>query len=196
MNQPVITLASASPRRAELLAQLCVPHLCMPATIDETAHPGEPPSRYVARMAHEKCKKIIELSDELPVLGSDTIVVCENVILGKPADQADHQAMMRHLSDKKHQVITAIELQDGERRWQASSTSIVTFRALDDVEIAHYWATGEPHDKAGGYAIQGLGAQFVQHLNGSYSGVMGLPLFETANLLRACQVSIGHAGKN
>lgn len=191
MNQQLIILASASPRRTELLDQIAVRHRTQPALIDETVLPNETPEDYVARMAQEKCQKIAEIADDLPVLGSDTVVVCDARILGKPADEVDHQRMMRLLSGRTHQVMTAVALQTQERRESAMSLSEVEFRQLELAEIAAYWRSGEPRDKAGGYAIQGLAAEFISSLRGSYSGVMGLPLYETAQMLHSFNIRFG-----
>jgi len=181
-----VFLASRSPRRSALLAQIGVRFAVVSVDIDETRRPGEHPEDYVLRLALEKARAArAGLPDhELrPVLGADTAVVVGERILGKPGGADEALAMLRVLSGRAHRVLTAIALigPDGERSDLCESR--VTFRSLDDAEIRHYWASGEPQDKAGGYGIQGLGALFVVGLNGSYSGVMGLPLFETGRLL-------------
>jgi septum formation protein len=185
-GQPSIYLASRSPRRRELLKQIGVVYCLIDVAIDERKQPFESPEQYVRRIAEEKAKvgadKMI-LDETLPVLAADTCVVIHGAILGKPRDREQGIGMLRQLSNNTHEVYTAVTLgvQSFETRL---SISHVSFRALNDVEIAAYWETGEPADKAGGYAIQGIGAQFIQRLEGSFSGVMGLPLYETAELLR------------
>jgi septum formation protein len=177
-----IILASASPRRKELLDQIRVQYKVYPVDIDETPLPDELPLDYVQRLAAEKsaaCK--VQLNTELPVLAADTAVILGRVILGKPKDQADAEAMLTQLSGKTHQVYSAVSLR-GRVHSQAVSMTEVTFRCLTEREILDYWHSGEPVDKAGGYAIQGMGGVFVESIKGSFSGVVGLPLFETAEL--------------
>ncbi len=187
-----IILASASPRRSELLRQIGVPHVTFPADIDETPLPGEAPADYASRLAAEKSAAVFALrGGDLPVLAADTCVALEREIFGKPEDAAHARAMLRALSGRTHRVYTAVSLR-GERHGQALSVSEVSFRALSEAEIDAYWRSGEPVDKAGGYAIQGLASIFIQSLNGSFSGVMGLPLFETAQLLLAHNIHIFH----
>jgi len=180
-----IYLASGSPRRRELLAQLGLSFELLVSDIDEALRPGEPADAYVRRMAHDKSRAALERlpARRAPVLGADTVVVADQHILGKPADQIEAAQMLRRLSGRNHDVLTAVAISDDERKVIAVSRTVVTFRSLSDEEIDGYWATGEPCDKAGGYAIQGLGAIFIEAIEGSYSGVMGLPLFETAHLL-------------
>jgi septum formation protein len=185
---PVLRLASVSPRRRELLTQIGVPHLVTGAHIDESVHPGERPHDYVQRMARTKAQTVWEQDLSLPVLGADTTVVLDGKVFGKPADQADAARMLGLLSGRTHEVLTAIALASKEGLEMRVSVSAVRFRSLTADEIAAYWETGEPRDKAGAYAIQGLGAVFVESLTGSFSGVMGLPLFETSELLRAANV--------
>jgi septum formation protein len=185
---PVLRLASVSPRRRELLAQIGVPHLVTGAHIDESPHPGERPHDYVQRMARTKAQTVWEQDLSLPVLGADTTVVLDGKVFGKPVDRADALHMLGLLSGRTHDVLTAVALVSGEGVSMRVSVSAVRFRALAADEIAAYWETGEPHDKAGAYAIQGLGAVFVESLTGSFSGVMGLPLFETSELLREAGV--------
>ncbi len=179
----MLILASQSPRRAELLRQIGVTFRALPAHIDETPLAGESPADYVTRMAVEKARAIHALHPKAPVLGSDTAVILDGRILGKPADRSDGIAMLRALGGREHQVLTAVALAHGPVE-RALSESRVRFRAIDADEAARYWDSGEPADKAGGYAIQGLGAVFVERIEGSYSGIMGLSLFETAQLLR------------
>lgn len=186
---PVLCLASVSPRRRELLAQIGVPHRVTGADIDETVRRGEAPRDYVARLAREKALTVRRRGEILPVLAADTTVVLDEVIYGKPADASDAVRMLQALSGRTHEVLTAVALASAEGVAVRLSASSVRFRALSREECDAYWLTGEPRDKAGGYAIQGLGAVFVEALSGSYSGVMGLPLYETAELIRAAGVS-------
>ena len=179
-------LASASPRRRELLAQIGVPFVTLIASIDETALPGEPAERYVERLAREKALAgLAALSDPAGavVLGADTAVVLDGRILGKPADRAECLATLVALSGREHQVLTAVALASAQRIESRVVASRVRFRPLRAGEAEAYWATGEPCDKAGSYGIQGLAAVFVSQLEGSYSAVVGLPLCETAQLL-------------
>lgn len=185
---PVIRLASASPRRRELLMQIGVPHVVTGAHIDETEHPGEPPRDYVQRMARTKALAIWSQDASLPVLAADTTVVLDGVIFGKPRDRDDALRMLAVLSGRTHEVLTAVALATRSGVAMRLNESRVTFRALTADERAAYWDTGEPQDKAGAYAVQGRAAIFIESLAGSYSGVMGLPLFETAQLLRAAQI--------
>lgn len=180
---PQIILASASPRRSELLTQIGIRHAIRAVDIDETPWPHESPLAYVERVAAEKSAACWALLDEdLPVLAADTSVVCEGRILGKPENRDHAIEMLSQLSGRSHQVYSAISLR-GNRHWQRVNVSEVTFRTLSREEIVAYWHTGEPGDKAGGYAIQGLASIFIESISGSFSGVMGLPLFETAQLL-------------
>ncbi len=185
-----IILASASPRRRELLAQINVTPIIHPVDLDETILPDEKPLEYVQRLAAEKsalCASALNtkcaiLNTSLPILAADTAVVLDDWIMGKPKNQEDGIAMLTHLSGRTHQVYTALSLR-GKQHWQAVSVTEVSFRNLTESEIVAYWHTGEPEGKAGSYAIQGLGSLFVESITGSHSGVMGLPLFETAQLL-------------
>ena len=178
-----IILASASPRRKELLDQIKVIYQVHPVDLDETPLPNEKPLEYVQRLAAEKSAACVtRLKTDLPVLAADTAVILGDIIMGKPKDQADAVAMLSQLSGKTHQVYSAISLRGYEHN-QAVSITEVTFRHLTRQEILAYWLTGEPLDKAGSYAIQGRGGMFVESIVGSFSGVVGLPLFETAQLL-------------
>lgn len=192
LTRPIITLASGSPRRAELLQQIGVSFLQRPVDLDETPLAGEAPFDYVQRLALAKARVGWQRSqssgDNLPVLGADTSVVLNNRIMGKPADVGEAVAMLGALSGNTHQVLTAISLVNAEQQLTAMVASDVTFRQLDGEEILAYWQTGEPADKAGSYAIQGLGAVFVSQLRGSYSAVVGLPLLETWQLLKKMDV--------
>jgi septum formation protein len=184
----VLRLASASPRRRELLAQIGVPHVIDVADVDESAHDGEPITTYVERVARAKAAAVWQRHQDLPVLGADTTVVLDGVSLGKPRDRAHGLAMLAALAGREHRVLTAVALMTRAGLRCVTNASTVRLRSISEQERACYWETGEPHDKAGGYAIQGLGAIFIEALQGSYSGVMGLPLFETAQLLAAAQV--------
>lgn len=177
-----LCLASASPRRRELLAGIGVGVEVRPVDIDETPRLGERPEAYVTRLAREKATAGARLS-ALPVLGSDTAVVCDGRILGKPADRDEAAGMLRLLSARWHEVLTAVAVTGPAGLLDVCVATRVCMRAIDDEEMAAYWATGEPADKAGAYAIQGLAAIFVERIEGSHSAVVGLPLFETAQLL-------------
>lgn len=179
-------LASASPRRRELLAQIAVPCVTQIASIDETPLPAEPAAVYVERLALEKARAGLRALGERAdavVLGADTAVVLDGRILGKPADFVESREMLLSLSGRSHQVMTAVALVGAGRESSRVVTSEVSFRTLGEAEIAAYWASGEPCDKAGSYGIQGLAAVFVNHMQGSYSAVVGLPLCETAEML-------------
>jgi len=187
-----IYLASQSPRRRELLRQIGVSFELLPVDIDETPLAGETPETCVQRLALEKArvgKAQLAADRPLPVMGADTLVVCGDSVLGKPSDRGAAIGMLQALSGRTHRVITAVALA-GEHEAACLSTSHVTFRTLTRRECEAYWETGEPRDKAGAYAIQGLAALFVTRLEGSYSGVMGLPLQETAGLLREFGVTL------
>ncbi len=192
MSYVAIVLASASARRSQLLDQIGVAHACVAADLDESQHPGEEPVAYVQRLAREKAGAVVARQGgrpQQPVLAADTTVVLDGRIYGKPADEAECIAMLSALAGRTHEVLTAIALAHGGRLHEALSASRVTFRAIGTEECRRYWASGEPAGKAGGYAIQGLGAVFVSRLDGSFSGVMGLPLHETAALLDAAGVA-------
>ena len=182
-------LASGSPRRRELLTQIGVPFRVVSVSIDETPLPDEHPAAYVERLAREKAlagREQLRASTASAagcVMGADTAVVLDDQILGKPVDEADALSMLMALSGREHEVLTAIAIIEAERCETRVVRSRVSFRTISQQEAAHYWASGEPQDKAGGYAIQGLAAVFVAGLNGSYSGVVGLPVCETAELL-------------
>jgi septum formation protein len=185
-TRPFIVLASASPRRSELLRQVGIAHEVRPVEVDETARPGEAPAEYVLRLAEEKaqaCWSRLHAADRAPVLAADTTVALEGEIFGKPADRDEAVAMLSRLSGRTHQVHTAVAVIHAGGAAARVSTSSVTMRAITPSEMDWYWSTGEPADKAGGYAVQGRAAVFISHLSGSYSGVMGLPLCETWELL-------------
>ena len=185
---PLLCLASASPRRRELLEQIGVAHVVSGADIDETVRPGEAAADYVVRMACAKARAVRARGTPLPVLAADTTVVIDGLILAKPRDRAEGLAMLGRLSGRTHQVLTAVALASLTGIAFRLSASEVRLRAVTSEECAAYWETGEPRDKAGGYAIQGRGALFIEYLSGSYSGVMGLPLYETGQLLAAAGV--------
>ncbi len=185
---PLLTLASVSPRRRALLGQIGVAHLVSAADIDETVRPGEAAGDYVVRMACAKARAVRERGGELPVLAADTAVVIDGMILGKPAGRAEGIAMLGRLAGRTHRVLTAVALATTAGIAFRVSASEVRLRPVTPAECAAYWESGEPRDKAGGYAIQGAGALFIEHLSGSYSGVMGLPLYETGLLLAAAGI--------
>jgi septum formation protein len=186
MAHDTFYLASASPRRRELLDQIGVRYEARPVEVDESRQPREAPRDYVTRLARAKAEtawNLFEPDTVRAVLAADTAVVLGDLILGKPRDRADALAMLGKLSGRAHEVLTAVALRTARGLESRVSASRVTLRALEAGEIERYWDTGEPRDKAGAYAIQGRAAMFVESLEGSYSGVMGLPLFETAELL-------------
>jgi septum formation protein len=191
---PLLCLASASPRRTQLLAQLGVAHRVAVADVDEALLPGERAADYVLRMARAKALAVRARDATLPVLAADTTVVIEGQVCGKPRDAADALAMLGRLSGRTHQVLTAVALAGAAGVGLRLSASEVRFRALSRAECQAYWDSGEPRDKAGGYAVQGRAAAFIEHLSGSYSGVMGLPLYETAQLLAAAGIALWPAG--
>lgn len=179
-------LASASPRRREILERMGVVFEIVTQTTDEEVLPEEAPEVFAIRLALEKARSGLAHRPHgatAPVLGADTAVVMDEQILGKPADRSEALAMLERLSGQTHRVLTGVALVDGERELTRLSLSMVTFRAIPPTEQAAYWASGESLGKAGGYAIQGAGGVFVEQLEGSYSGVMGLPMFETHDLL-------------
>jgi septum formation protein len=184
--RPDIYLASASPRRRELLEQIGVRHVRVESGIEEILKPGESPEVFVLRLALEKARagwRHLEERPRCPVLGADTVVVFGSQVLGKPATFEQGVAMLERLSGQTHRVLTGIALVQDEREATRLSVSHVTFRKLSRDECEVYWHSGEGWDKAGGYAVQGRAAVFIEHLEGSYTGVMGLPLFETAQLM-------------
>ena len=196
MTAPVVYLASKSPRREELLRQLGVDFSAIRVReapgrdrdVDEGARDAEPPLHYVERIARTKAavgwQRVLQRGLEpRPVLGADTEVVLDGIIFGKPKDAADAGRMLTRLSGRTHQVLTAVALCWEQQMAAEISTSSVTFREIAPDEIERYIATGEPFDKAGAYAVQGRAASFVSRIEGSYSGVMGLPLYETAQAL-------------
>lgn len=185
----MIYLASNSPRRRELLQQIGVPFEQLSVEIDETKRDAETPEQYVVRMATEKATAGRSLaSAPFAVLSADTSVVLDEDCLGKPENEAHALHMLRRLSGREHRVMSAVAIDYSGKLMSRLSTTLVTFKPLSDEEISNYWRTGEPHDKAGAYAIQGKAAVFVERISGSYSGVVGLPLFETEQLLRELSI--------
>lgn len=188
---PQFYLASRSPRRQELLLQLGLRFETLPADIPELPQPGEPAADYALRMARDKARAAqLRAPLALPVLGADTDVVLDGRILGKPADRDDALRMLAALADREHEVYSAVAVVLGERLESALSVTRVQFGPIPPGLAVAYWASGEPADKAGAYGIQGLGAQFVRGIQGSYSGVVGLPLYETVTLLREFGIDI------
>jgi septum formation protein len=186
MSKPLIFLASASPRRRELLAQIGIGHEARAVDVDESERSGESPTEYVRRLAALKATTLwsqLPADERKPVLAADTTVVLDGRIFGKPSSPQSLRDMLGRLSARTHQVHTAVALMCTAGLAARLSSSEVTFRELSTAEIDRYWATGEPADKAGGYAVQGRAAVFVSRLAGSYSGVVGLPLYETWELL-------------
>ncbi|MCH2323579.1 MAG: Maf family nucleotide pyrophosphatase [Pseudomonadales bacterium] len=185
MSSSLLILASASPRREKLLRQLGVNFVSEPQDIIEEKRIDESPEKFVKRMAEEKASSAFGKRKEkdIVVVASDTIVVCDKRVLGKPKDKSDGIKMLLTLSNKTHRVLSAVTVANTLRYKSTVSETSVSFREISEIEAECYWDSGEPEGKAGGYAIQGCGAVFVQSINGSYSGVMGLPLFQTAQLL-------------
>lgn len=182
---PILLLASASPRRQQLLRQIGVSCQVAPQDIDETPLPDEDPQHYALRLAREKAHSAFSSAPgESVILGSDTVVVCGGEILGQPRDEADALSMLQRLSATSHEVLTAVHMMDSRREMSKLCRTEVVFREITPAEAKAYWQTGEPRGKAGAYGIQGYAAVFVEAIAGSYSGVMGLPLFETAALLQ------------
>ncbi|HEY1076156.1 MAG TPA: nucleoside triphosphate pyrophosphatase [Fontimonas sp.] len=189
--QPHLILASQSPRRRELLTQLGLRVQVCPADIDEIPQPGETPADYAQRIALEKARAgAAAAAARLPVLGADTDVVIDGEILGKPASREQGLAMLRRLADRRHEVYSAVAVGLGERWLSRLSVTEVRFGPISAAQAEAYWGSGEPADKAGGYGIQGLGAAFVREIRGSYSGVVGLPIYETCELLREFGIEV------
>ncbi len=184
-----IYLASASPRRRELLQQLAIEFEVLPSNILEVRQASESPADYVQRVARDKAQFVAKLIKERnltahPVLGADTEVVLDGEIFGKPRDRQHALQILHRLSARTHEVLSAVCVLHQEKEHVALSTSRVTFAALTAIDIGQYWDTGEPLDKAGAYAIQGKAAAFITRIEGSYSGIMGLPLHEVAAILK------------
>lgn len=188
-----LVLASASPRRRELLQQIGVAFRVVPADVDETVLPGEPPADYVVRLARAKALEVMRREgDGLPVLGSDTAVILDGDILCKPLDRAEAEAMLGRLSGRTHEVYSAVALAlSPERVLDRLNVTRVTFAELEPEWIRAYCDTGDPMDKAGAYGVQGRAAERISRIEGSFYGVMGLPLFETSQLLEAAKCYSG-----
>lgn len=185
-----VVLASSSPRRRELLTQIGVRFAVVDVDVDERPLLGELPEKYVHRIAALKSQRGRELSDsELPVLSADTIVVVDGALLGKPSGRDQAIEILNRLSGREHQVFSAVSIRSAQHLRTLSKT-MVYFRHLSDQEVMAYWDTGEPADKAGAYAIQGLAGMFVKRIEGSFSGVVGLPLYETSELLKEAGVNL------
>jgi septum formation protein len=191
---PFIYLASRSPRRVELLSQLGVMCESLPADIDETQLTGETPEKYVTRLAREKAQACLQrLTVEQkthPVLAADTTVVLDGIVLGKPDDDIDARNMLIALSGSLHEVHTAVALAFNNQIEVVLSTTVVEMMTLTEAQIERYITSGEPRDKAGSYGIQGKAGAWIKRIEGSYSGVMGLPVFETAALLRKANLAV------
>jgi septum formation protein len=193
---PQLILASASPRRRELLHEARVVFVVIPSNVSEDKQPGEPPEQYARRVAREKAQDVAQRQPGAWVLGADTVVVIDGVILGKPRDAADGYRMLRLLSGRTHQVLTAFALVDGSGTVRTNQvvTSHVAFKLLSDARIQTYLATGEPFDKAGAYAVQGVGASLIERVEGSYTNVVGLPMDEVLAALRIAGLLISIQG--
>ena len=191
MQSVQLILASASPRRRELLKQIGIRYQVQTADIDESPLPDEDPLALVQRLAQEKAYAVWAKTDKtLPVLGADTLGVLEGQLLVKPDDFVSARQMLLSMSGRAHTIYSAVALYHQDACELAVSESKVWFRTMTEAEVAAYWQQGEPCDKAGAYAIQGMGAIFAERLEGSYSGVMGLPLFETAQLLAKAGIQV------
>lgn len=189
----MLLLASQSPRRQELLRQIGIDYQVISAAIDETPRLHEAPLAYVQRIARDEAQAAQMQHDatQYPILTADTTVTFQDMILGKPKDYADFERMMTALSGNTHQVLSAIALRWQDQLIEKISISHVTFAPLPEHFIESYWQTGEPCDKAGGYAVQGIMARYIQKIEGSYSGIMGLPLFELSEALDNIGYNIG-----
>lgn len=205
-----LILASASPRRRQLLLQIGFDPLCVPVDVDEQPLPGETPAALVQRLAGNKAMRYLQLQSaglaasaddsDLLVLGADTVIDLDGEVLGKPQDRSEALQMLQRLSGRQHSVVSGVCLlrassagmEHLEAREAVCVRTTVTFGEISPAQAADYWETGEPVDKAGAYAIQGAGAQFVAHLSGSYSNVVGLPLYETQALLRRAGLTVGN----
>ncbi|MDK9764630.1 septum formation inhibitor Maf [Vibrio sp. D420a] len=191
MNKSSLVLASGSPRRKELLTQLGYEFSVLVTDIEEQQQPDEDAQAYVQRLSLDKAKAALNLiaeqepnSNQYVVLGSDTVVVSQGQVLEKPSDLVDCKRMLTQLSDQRHQVMTAVSVVSADKHKTEIVITDVWFKPLSEQEIEKYWQTGEPCDKAGSYGIQGLGGRFVTRIEGSYYAVVGLPLFETDQLLQ------------
>jgi len=192
---PQLYLASRSPRRQELLRQLGLRIELVPGDVPEAPQPGRSVAEHAVALALAKAKAgAAKAPGQAPVLGADTDVAIDGAILGKPAGRADALRMLARLANRTHEVCSGVAIVQGARAETALSVSRVTFGEITPADAAAYWESGEPADKAGAYAIQGLGARFVKNLEGSYSGVMGLPLYETCDLLRRFGIEVFSLG--
>ena len=186
-----LILASASPRRVDILNQIGVRFSVAPADINESQLINESSAEFVCRLASQKAKTGYNSQiGSQSVLGADTLVLCDEQIFGKPKDYADSKRMLSQLSGRAHKVISAVAINNGVESVVLMSETSVIFRIISEQEFLNYWSTGEPVGKAGSYAIQGLGSIFVESIQGSYSGVVGLPIAETCRLLRRFEVPI------
>jgi septum formation protein len=193
---PKLLLASGSPRRRQFLTDLGFTFDVVPSHADESVHDGESPEAYVRRVAHAKSIPATALDQGTVVLACDTVVTRDEAILGKPLGAEDFARMMALLSGANHRVLSSVVVRVvGGDSFATTVTTDVTFRTLSDAEIAWYWATGEPRDKAGGYALQGLGAAFIERIDGSHTSVIGLPLVETLALLARAGITPPWAGR-
>jgi len=190
LTKPQLILASSSPRRRELLDQIQVSYKALPVNIDESHIPDESAEQYVKRLATEKAEAGYAKNPHCIVLGSDTIVLIGSTILGKPENKEHGIEMLSLLSGNTHQVITAVAVHSSDYKACVMSLSEVEFAELTAQQIEAYWQTGEPEDKAGAYGVQGIAAQFIKRIVGSYSSIMGLPLFETAQLLEKSGIKL------
>jgi len=196
LTVPQLLLASASPRRSDLLKQMGVSFEVLAVDIDESRRGDESPLEYVSRLAMEKAQAGFQRQEgQMPSLGADTIVVFDGQIFGKPRDQVHAEKMLMTLSGKVHSVFTAVAIDNGSGTALAVSETLVEFRTISQSECLIYWQTGEPEGKAGAYAIQGRGGIFVEKLEGSYSGVVGLPLAETEQLLNKFSVPLWNSSQ-
>jgi len=189
VTEPVLHLASSSPRRVEILTALGLTFTAAGVDIDETPLAGENVSDMVLRLAETKAQEAAKQHSGL-VLGSDTAVELDGVIFGKPKDEQDALDMLARLSGQSHRVLTGVAIVSGDRVWRDLSVTRVSFREIQADEARQYWQSGEPEGKAGAYAIQGRGGVFVDSISGSYSGVVGLPVFQTARLLQQAGVGV------
>jgi len=189
MPKPTLILASASPRRRDILAALGLEFEVLAADIEEARQPGETPAAMVLRLARDKAEAAGPLPGQI-VIGADTAVVLDDTILGKPRDEVDAIGMLQRLAGRRHRVLTGVAVLAAGQAYTAVSETAVDFRQIGRDEALNYWQSGEPRGKAGAYAIQGCGGVFVERIEGSYSGVVGLPVFETARLLRRAGLEI------
>lgn len=187
---PKLCLASSSPRRQQILAALGLEFDVRPTDVEESRLSGESPDRMVLRLAVAKSRAVTSADTPAVVIGADTAVVVDGEILGKPGDVDDALRMLARLSGRAHRVLTGVAVRDPSGTATALSSTDVTFREIARDEALAYWQTGEPGDKAGAYAIQGLGGAFVSRVDGSYTGVVGLPVFETLTLLKRAGIDI------